>query len=126
MKAIGAMLPYTRWLNYCDVAYLVSDDTARTRFGNVIEDLEQVSEADAAARTSALRRVRNAFVFRAGGPASAPQHILAEACALSSSYAAARRQSSSGSTTPPGARAGPAQPLAGGDHAGCMLGQRSK
>ena len=90
---VQAMLPYTRWLDYCTIGLFVSEHVARRRFGGVVmRRLAQMSAADAAAKLRALKRVRGAFVFRgiaADGKASAMANvpsaadfIIAEACHL--------------------------------------------
>jgi|UniRef100_A0A7S3EV51 hypothetical protein len=106
-KSIGAMLPYTRWLDYCSTAYVVSDTTARVGFSAVLTKLRAVGEAEAAAKLDALRGVRDAFVFRSGGRPSAQQQLLAEACAMGRRY----RQGVASAPEP-----------VGGAHARCTLG----
>ena len=107
-------LPYTRWLDWCSIAFIVSDSNARRDMKSVLEKLEKVTAAEAAAKRAALLAVRDAFVFRPpeSGPdarPSAADFLLGELCD------AARF-----------ARAGPnqtlvSQPLAGGPYSRCML-----
>ena len=118
-------LPYTRWLDWCSIAYLVSDSTARRGMRSVLAKLDLVSAEEAAQKRAALRAVRDAFVFRAphGGPRagnasrprdyrpgyapSAVDFILGELCE------AARSAKHNGTLT--------TQPLAGGSYSRCML-----
>lgn len=106
-------LRYTRWLDYCDVAYLVpSPAVGQGGFGAVLEKLAAVTADEAAAKLAALRRVRDAFVFRRGSTVeapSAPEYMLGEMCHE------ARRAAR-------GAESDAEEPAAGGDHARCVLG----
>jgi len=90
------MLPYTRWLDYCSVAYVVHERTARHDAAVVVRALLAVSAAEAHAKLRALARVRDAFVFRGSSshgssaqPPSAAEYILDEACAAARSFSAA-------------------------------------
>ena len=105
-------LPYTRWLDWCSIAYIISDVTARTRMASVLAQLEKVSAAEAAAKRKALLAVRDAFVWRP--PAlhpmaqpSAVDYLLGELCDAARSW----RVNGSLSTSPP----------AGGSYSRCML-----
>jgi hypothetical protein len=83
-REVATVLPYTRWLDYCDVAFLVPSAVANNNFGRVIERLAAVGLEEAAAKLAALRRVRSAFIFREGSTVarpSAPEYLLSEACA---------------------------------------------
>ena len=65
-RFLGTFLPFTRWLDYCSVAYLVP---ARTVYRaalvrDLVERLSRVTAAEAAAKHAALARVRDAFVLR--------------------------------------------------------------
>ena len=89
------MLPYTRWLDYCSVAYVVHERTARHDAAVVVRALFAVSAAEAHAKLRALARVRDAFVFRGSSshgssvqPPSAAEYILDEACAAARSFSA--------------------------------------
>ena len=76
-------LPYTRWLDYCELGFLVNVSTAVRGMAAIVDRLRTVTAAEAAAKHAALARVRDAFVWRApepGGRPSAPDHIFAEAC----------------------------------------------
>ena len=79
-------LPYMRWLDWCEVGYLVNASRATRHMDDVVGALRAVTAAEAAAKYAALREVVDAFVWRP--PAlrpletpSAPDFILAEACA---------------------------------------------
>jgi hypothetical protein len=87
--ATSSMLPYTRWHDYCTTSYFISEYIAKLNFSAVLDRLERISETEAARKLAALRRVRDAYVFRHGATVqhpSAAHYILGEACA------AARRQ----------------------------------
>ena len=79
-------LPYMRWLDWCQVGYLVNASRAVRHMDEVVSALRAVTAAEAAAKYAALREVVDAFVWRppASRPLeapSAPDFILAEACA---------------------------------------------
>jgi len=79
-------LPYMRWLDWCRVGYLVNASRAVRHMDEVVSALRAVTAAEAAAKYAALREVVDAFVWRppASRPLeapSAPDFILAEACA---------------------------------------------
>jgi len=85
------MLPYTRWLDYCSVAYVVHEKTARRDAAAVVRALLAVGAAEAEAKLKALARVRDAFVFREGSSQeqpSAAEYILDEACASARRFSA--------------------------------------
>lgn len=80
---VAQKLPYARWLDYCDVAYLVSEAGARTHIRRVLDQLARRPEEELRAKRRRLREVRDAFVFREGSSApgakpSATEFILAE------------------------------------------------
>ena len=50
----NCMLPYTRWLDYCTVSFLVPDVTARTNFLAVYRQLAALTEADVAPKREML------------------------------------------------------------------------
>ena len=78
------MLPYTRWHDYCGTSYFVSEYAAKLNFTAILDRLALISEADANEKFAALRRVRDAFVFRRDSSLhqpTAPHFILSEACA---------------------------------------------
>jgi len=56
---LPSMLPYTRWLDYCTVAYLVSEPAAKKNFMPVYHKLAALTEADVAPKREMLRRVRD-------------------------------------------------------------------
>ena len=83
-RDVVGVLPYARWLDYCDVAYLVPAAAAQNNIGAVMRQLSAISAAEAATKLAALRRVRDAFVFRKGSDLAKPsaaEYILSEACA---------------------------------------------
>jgi hypothetical protein len=77
---VRRMLPYADTLNYCAIAFLVRRSAATTQLTHVLSRLANVSAEDAAAKTLALRRARDAFVWRTAGGVSAVDHILSAAC----------------------------------------------
>lgn len=81
------MLPYTSWLDYCRVAYVISEQRARTHAAEMVQALLAVTPREAAAKLASLERMRDAFVFRDGSSADSPtaaEHILDEACSMAS------------------------------------------
>jgi hypothetical protein len=77
------MLPYTRWLDYCDVAFFVSESAARSNFAAVLTKLRAVSATEADAKLRALRRMHSAFVVTPHSSLAAPgaaERTLVEAC----------------------------------------------
>ena len=106
---LARYLPYTTWLDWCSIAYFVTEQTARSSMAAVLERLAAVSEAEAQAKHAALLRVRDAFVVRAGDPGpTAPDYVLGEACE------AARRSAALDRAVP--------TVVVGGEHARCHLG----
>jgi hypothetical protein len=116
-ERLARFLPYTTWLDWCSIAFLVSESAARHRFRSVIERLNQVDEAEALTKLQALREVRDAFVCRRPSarqsPArpSAPDFLLGMACEAAKRASAARV--TRGQPAPP--------PVAGGDHQRCFF-----
>jgi hypothetical protein len=105
-------LPYTRWLDWCSISYIVSDATARHGMASVLAKLEQVTAEEAAQKRAALLAVRDAFVFRKGGSnssqgPSAVDFLLGELCDASRLWHTNHTLVS--------------QPLAGGPYSRCML-----
>ena len=105
-------LPYTRWIDWCSISYIISDVTARTDMARVLAKLEAVSAQEADAKRQALLRVRDAFVWRpqASNPTENPSaidYLLAELCNAARSATANRSLSS--------------LPTAGGPLSRCML-----
>ena len=65
------MLPYTRWLDWCEVAYFVAErDAASSRMRAVLHALAHVPAREAQAKQAALRRAWPAFAFREGAAGS--------------------------------------------------------
>ena len=87
-QSVARGLPYSRTLDYCSIAYFVAEADARRNMREVLRRLSRVSEEEARHKIRALRRVREAFVFRqrrtASSPPDAADYILSEACALAS------------------------------------------
>ena len=84
-EALRRSLPYTRWLDWCDAAFFVSEVAARQQMPAVLAALERVTPAQAAAKRRALRSLRPAFGFwRNSSPAapSATDFIAGELCAM--------------------------------------------
>ena len=78
-----SMLPYTRWLDYCAIGFVVFESSARRNMAAVESRLLEVSEEAADAKRRELRRVRAAFAFRTTSSMSEPsaaEFILEEAC----------------------------------------------
>ena len=53
-------LPFRRWFDWCDYAYLVSD---RANFTRILQRLRRVTADEAAAKHAALARIRRAFYW---------------------------------------------------------------
>jgi len=84
-SGVQSMLPYTRWLDYCSVAFILRESDAKTRLPALIDRLREVTADEAAAKHRALAAVRAAFVFREGSSPRRPcasEFVLDEACAL--------------------------------------------
>ena len=81
---VQMVLPHAAQLNYCQFSFLVqAREGVPLDMHAVLARLEKVSAAEAAAKHAALRRVRDAFVWREpghGGP-SAADYVLQAACA---------------------------------------------
>ena len=100
------------WLDWCSIAYIVSDATAKTGMASVMAKLEKVTAAEAAAKRAALLAVRDAFVWRppAADPLASPSaadYLIGELCE------AARSAKVNGSLS--------TSPRAGGNYERCML-----
>ena len=57
-------LPYVRWIDWCKIAFIVDEHTAKTDMPRVLRKLEQVTAEQAAEMRRALLEVRDAFVWR--------------------------------------------------------------
>ncbi|KAL1499406.1 hypothetical protein AB1Y20_011611 [Prymnesium parvum] len=108
--AVARSLPYTRWLDYCKVAYLVTEPAATYDIERVLVKLRAVSEAEAMEKLEELRSVRDAFVFRPNA-STAPDFILSEICARAARMA--NPQTKRIEERP--------DSLAGGSHSRCLL-----
>ena len=106
-RSVAEGLPYSRLLDYCAVSYIVSEADARANMRGVLRRLSMVPEEKARQKLDALRRIRDAFVFRAnraaGAPPDAADYILSEACHAAKAWRQGNPQS-------------PAFPTAGGSH----------
>ena len=129
-SAVQKMLPYSRWLDYCKVAYLLLEHEVTANVTYALRQLGAVSETEAELKLQALRRVRPAFVFRRGSSAaspSAPEFILGELCAEARRFAAPNASGISGSSNRGSdslhSRPSflPAHAPAGGSHSRCTL-----
>ena len=125
-RALARFLPYTRWLDYCDVSYLIREiDVARHRIEPALRMLRAVTADQARAKLAALRRVRPAFVFRRDSSVdfpSAAHFILNEACHAIRRFATNGAQLGSinrSSGSAPGADL--TYEVKGGDHERCVL-----
>ena len=79
---VESMLPYTRWLDYCSIAYVVREADV-PRLAAVIDELRALPTEETEAKRAALREARDAFVVRRNASAAAPaaaQYVLAEVC----------------------------------------------
>ena len=108
-------LPYTRWLDWCKIAILVSEQTARTDMASVLARLEAITKEEAAAMRQRLQDVRNAFVWRppAADPVAQPSaadYLLAEGCVMARRYRA-----EAAGLEPPSVRPKPPDPVS------CMM-----
>lgn len=86
-------LPYSEWLDYCAIAFVVSAKTAKTNLAGVLARLRQVGAEEAAAKHGVLRQVSTAFTVVPGSTIqapAAPEFVLHAAC----ERARARRNSS--------------------------------
>ena len=80
---VASLLPYTTWLDYCEVSFVVSEWQARRDIGVAIQKLAAMPESVLEAKQRGLRAVRDAFVFRRNssvGSPSAPEFIIDEVC----------------------------------------------
>ena len=81
----STVLPHGQWLDYCQFAFLVRETPSRPAdMRTVLARLENVTAAEAAAKHLALRRVRDAFVWRdrSNHPPSAADYAIRAACQL--------------------------------------------
>ena len=79
---VESMLPYTRWLDYCSIAYVVREADV-PRLAAVIDELRALPIQETEAKRAALKVARDAFVVRRNASAAAPaaaQYVLAEVC----------------------------------------------
>ena len=83
--ADASSLPYSSWLDYCSIGYLVSAKTAKGNMRLVLDRLRAVSADEAAAKHAALRAASPAFTVVPASSVdapSAPEHLLWQACEL--------------------------------------------
>ena len=92
------MLPFTRWLDWCSVAYFILEkDAASSRMRSLLGQLAALPSHEVRAKQAALRRVWPAFVLRPRrneSDATGADYLRGEACA------AARRFRTSAPPTP--------------------------
>ena len=131
---VRTILPHSAWLNYCEFAFLVRTQGAKYGMADVLRRLEAVTAEEAAAKHAALRRVRDAFVWRPpaeGGPPSAAHFLLLaarakarEARARNFTPSLAELRDTSSRLDPLGAAGGPGGHVVGqsvdGDAAGVL------
>lgn len=104
------------WLDYCDVAYFVAERYAREAMPTVLAMLAAVPEAELAAKSRRLRKVRAAFTFRHGASLAQPsaaEHILSEVCEAARQIKRAAAREGHEVSPPPSPR--------GGNHSRCVL-----
>lgn len=80
-----ATLQHTRWVDWCKIAYIISDTTARSGMAAVLAKLEAVTAEEATAKREAALAVRDAFVWRPPDAQpmahpSAADYLLGEIC----------------------------------------------
>ena len=83
--ADASSLPYSSWLDYCSIGYLVSAQTAKSGMARVLDKLRAVPADEAAAKHAALRAASPAFTVVPASSVdapSAPEHLLWRACEL--------------------------------------------
>lgn len=79
------ILPHSPWLDYCEIGFLVFESKAHpANMAAALARLENVTWEEATAKHQALRRIRDAFVWRepGDGPVSAADYALRAACDL--------------------------------------------
>ena len=115
------MLPYSRWLDWCSIAYFAPESLARRATGMelLLQRLRAVGQDEARGKLRALAATREAFTMRQGRSASEPsaaEYLLGEMCDLGRRHRAARaagNQVGNGSASAAGG--------AGGDLTRCLL-----
>ena len=116
------MLPYSRWLDWCSIAYFAPESLARRATGMelLLQRLRAVGQDEARGKLRALVATREAFTMRQGRSASEPsaaEYLLGEMCDLGRRHRAAARaagnQVGNGSASAAGG--------AGGDLTTCLL-----
>lgn len=125
---INRTLPFTRWLDYCEVAYFVPEANAREAMTSVLDQLATRPDRELRAKRRRLREVRDAFVFREGSSApgarpSATEFIFAEACEAAKRMREMKEWNQRRHERA-GAEGGPHQlihPVRGADHSRCVL-----
>jgi hypothetical protein len=90
ISAARAILPYTSWLDYCDISFVISEDKARREMLLAVDKLLQVSAERAELMRENLRQLSAAFIFNtqespgqqnmSRAVPSAVDYILSEAC----------------------------------------------
>lgn len=83
--AARRVLPYTRWLDYCELGYFITVEAARADMLGALRHLRAISADEWHAKSARLRAVRDAFVFRANSSLARPsaaEFLLHEMCSL--------------------------------------------
>ena len=93
-RQLSAFLPYTRWLDYCAIAVMVSVREVTAPGGplRLLRHLEAIPDSELAAKRRALAGVGDAFVTgrrrgEANNSGDAVSYVAAEICALAKSRA---------------------------------------
>ena len=90
-QSIEMRLPHSDWLDYCGIAYFVSETTAKSEMAMVLRKLDAVTDSMAEAKLRGLREARDAFSYREDSTTAAPsatEFIFAGMCALARQYKA--------------------------------------
>ena len=66
--AMRAILPFSRWVDYCDLAMIVPASSASTRLEEVITQLERIPAKTLKSKAAAARRLRDVFDFSPAPP----------------------------------------------------------
>ena len=124
-SALPRFLPYTSWLDYCSIAYLVTDKAAQADFSAVAARLAAVPEREAQLKLRALNAVQDAFVIRTPTSSGRRPRLSATDFVYGVACEAAKRSRTPASSVSQGVEAGKRppipMPIAGGDHTRCLL-----
>ena len=61
---VASMLPFSRWIDYCSIGYIISASTAGRHIAGILPLLRAVSPREFVSKRAAARRVRAAFFYR--------------------------------------------------------------